>query len=61
MTLPPKAIETPCVAERSEFDLASRGACIHYYFYWIHPELGLIHVRVPNLAAVALATGSFPN
>jgi hypothetical protein len=25
-----------------------RGHCTHYYFYWIHPELGLIHVRVPT-------------
>jgi hypothetical protein len=24
------------------------GACMHYYLYWIHPELGLIHVRVPT-------------
>lgn len=24
------------------------GACIHYYLYWIHPRLGLIHVRVPT-------------
>ena len=28
--------------------ITRRGACIHYYFYWIHPELGLIHVRVPT-------------
>jgi hypothetical protein len=28
--------------------ITGRGACIHYYFYWIHPELGLIHVRVPT-------------
>ena len=24
------------------------GACIHYYVYWMHPRLGLIHVRVPT-------------
>lgn len=24
------------------------GACIHYYLYWMHPRLGLIHVRVPT-------------
>jgi hypothetical protein len=28
--------------------ITRRGACIHYYFYWMHPELGLIHVRVPT-------------
>ena len=28
--------------------ITRRGACMHYYFYWIHPELGLIHVRVPT-------------
>ena len=28
--------------------ITRRGACTHYYFYWIHPELGLIHVRVPT-------------
>jgi hypothetical protein len=22
--------------------------CLHYYFYWMDPELGLIHVRVPT-------------
>ena len=24
------------------------GSCMHYYFYWIHAQLGLIHVRVPT-------------
>lgn len=24
------------------------GACMHYYFYWMHEDLGLIHVRVPT-------------
>jgi len=28
--------------------IARRGACIHYYLYWMHPRLGLIHVRVPT-------------
>jgi hypothetical protein len=28
--------------------LTRRGACMHYYLYWIHPRLGLIHVRVPT-------------
>lgn len=28
--------------------ITRRGSCIHYYFYWIHPQLGLIHVRVPT-------------
>jgi hypothetical protein len=28
--------------------IARRGACIHYYLYWIDPMLGLIHVRVPT-------------
>jgi hypothetical protein len=23
------------------------GRCLHYYFYFIDPELGLCHVRVP--------------
>jgi hypothetical protein len=28
--------------------IARRGACIHYYLYWIDSMLGLIHVRVPT-------------
>jgi len=28
--------------------ITRRGCCIHYYFYWLHPRLGLIHVRVPT-------------
>jgi hypothetical protein len=28
--------------------IVRRGACMHYYLYWIDPELGLIHVRVPT-------------
>ena len=28
--------------------IARRGACMHYYLYWIDPMLGLIHVRVPT-------------
>jgi hypothetical protein len=28
--------------------IVRRGACIHYYLYWMHPRLGLIHVRVPT-------------
>lgn len=28
--------------------IVRRGACVHYYLYWIHPQLGLIHVRVPT-------------
>jgi len=28
--------------------IARRGACIHYYLYWMDPLLGLIHVRVPT-------------
>lgn len=28
--------------------IVRRGACIHYYLYWIDPLLGLIHVRVPT-------------
>ena len=28
--------------------ITRRGACMHYYSYWIHSELGLIHVRVPT-------------
>lgn len=28
--------------------ITRRGACLHYYLYWMHPRLGLIHVRVPT-------------
>ena len=28
--------------------IVRRGACIHYYLYWMDPLLGLIHVRVPT-------------
>lgn len=28
--------------------IVRRGACIHYYLYWMHAQLGLIHVRVPT-------------
>jgi hypothetical protein len=28
--------------------IVRRGACLHYYLYWIDPMLGLIHVRVPT-------------
>lgn len=28
--------------------IARRGACMHYYVYWVDPVLGLIHVRVPT-------------
>jgi len=28
--------------------IARRGACLHYYLYWMDPLLGLIHVRVPT-------------
>ena len=28
--------------------LTRRGVCLHYYLYWMHPWLGLIHVRVPT-------------
>lgn len=28
--------------------IVRRGACLHYYLYWIDPLLGLIHVRVPT-------------
>ncbi len=28
--------------------IVRRGACMHYYLYWMDPELGLIHVRVPT-------------
>jgi hypothetical protein len=24
------------------------GKCLHYYFYFIHPELGLCYLRVPT-------------
>jgi hypothetical protein len=25
-----------------------QGKCLHYYFYWMHPRLGLCYVRVPT-------------
>jgi len=28
--------------------ITRRGACMHYYLYWMDPMLGLIHVRVPT-------------
>src|SRR5215467_5093770 len=28
--------------------IARRGACMHYYLYWVDSMLGLIHVRVPT-------------
>jgi hypothetical protein len=28
--------------------ITRRGCCVHYYFYWMHERLGLIHVRVPT-------------
>jgi len=28
--------------------ITRRGCCIHYYLYWMHERLGLIHVRVPT-------------
>ena len=28
--------------------IVRRGACLHYYLYWVDPLLGLIHVRVPT-------------
>jgi hypothetical protein len=28
--------------------IVRRGACLHYYLYWLDPLLGLIHVRVPT-------------
>ena len=28
--------------------IVRRGACRHYYLYWMDPMLGLIHVRVPT-------------
>ena len=30
------------------------GRCIHYYFYFIDPELGLCHLRVPTWAPFRL-------
>lgn len=28
--------------------ITRQGCCIHYYLYWMHERLGLIHVRVPT-------------
>jgi len=28
--------------------ITRRGSCLHYYLYWMHEQLGLIHVRVPT-------------
>lgn len=33
---------------------ADTGKCLHYYFYFIDPTLGLIHVRVPTWAPFGL-------
>jgi hypothetical protein len=30
------------------------GRCLHYYFYFIDPELGLCHLRVPTWAPFRL-------
>ena len=32
------------------FLLPDSGRCLHYYFYFIDPELGLCHLRVPTWA-----------
>jgi hypothetical protein len=31
-----------------------KGQCLHYYFYFIHPDLGLCHLRVPTWAPFRL-------
>lgn len=28
--------------------VARRRKCLHYYFYWLHPQLGLCHVRLQS-------------
>jgi hypothetical protein len=32
----------------------SKSKCLHYYFYFIHPELGLCYLRVPTWAPFRL-------
>lgn len=34
--------------------IVRRGACLHYYLYWMDPLLGLIHVRVPTWVPLRL-------
>jgi len=36
------------------FLLPDSGRCLHYYFYFIDPELGLCHLRVPTWAPFRL-------
>jgi len=39
---------------RKAFLISDSGKCIHYYFYFIDPELGLCFVRVPTWAPFRL-------
>jgi len=38
----------------------TQGKCLHYYFYFIDPELGLCYLRVPTWAPVSLANARTP-
>ena len=52
----------PCPSFRPWHDKASgktglkpnQAKCLHYYFYFIHPELGLCYLRVPTWAPFGL-------
>ncbi|MFC2000284.1 MarR family transcriptional regulator, partial [Chloroflexota bacterium] len=52
----------PCPSFRAWHDKASgktalkptQAKCLHYYFYFIHPELGLCYLRVPTWAPFRL-------
>ena len=40
--------------QRADLPQARRGKCLHYYFYFIDPELGLCYLRVPTWAPFRL-------
>ena len=45
--------------------ITGRGKCLHYYFYFIDPQLGLCYLRVPTwcpfrLSSTSTATTSWP-
>ena len=46
----PVALNEPWHDKKSHktFVRPDSGKCLHYYFYFIDAELGLIYVRVPN-------------
>ena len=42
---------------RKTFVRPDAGKCLHYYFYFIDEELGLIYVRVPTPASAGAGSG----